>query len=303
MRAPLGVLLMAYGTPAGLDEVEPYYTDIRRGRPPPPELVEELTERYRLVGGRTPLLEISRLQAAGVQRELGSDYRVFLGMKHWHPYIRQAVDEMREAGVERAVGIVLAPHYSRGSIGEYRQRVDQAQTELEYKVPIQIVESWHLNPHYLRAVSNNIRETLSRFDDPESVTVVFTAHSLPVRVAAGYDPYQGQLLETSRALAASLEIPDQRWTFSFQSAGRTADPWLGPDILETIERLGAEGVRNVLVAPVGFIADHLEIFYDIDHEASELAARLGLNLKRMPSLNAHPELIAALASLAREALT
>ncbi len=285
---------MAYGTPRNLDEVEPYYTDIRRGRPPSAELLSELKERYRVVGGRTPLLEISQAQAAGLQKNLGEGFRVFLGMKHWHPYILEALRDMQAAGIERAVGIVLAPHYSRGSIGEYRERVEKAKLELSYDVEIQTVESWHLNPHYLEAVSEHARQALKGFEDPDAVTVIFTAHSLPQRAVADGDPYKEQLLETSRALAAKLAIPTNRWTFSFQSAGRTSDPWLGPDILETVDRLADEGVRNILVAPIGFIADHLEIFYDIDYEAKSRAREKGLRLERMASLNDDPLLIAAL---------
>lgn len=300
-QPPFGVLLMAYGTPRGLHEVEPYYTDIRRGRKPTPELLRELTERYRRVGGRTPLLEVSRAQAAAVAEALGPNYRIFLGMKHWHPYIRQAVQEMREAGIRDGVGIVLAPHFSRGSIGEYSAMVARAKQELKYNaLSIHVVPSWHLNHHYLQAVARHVEDALRRFAQPGSVTLVFTAHSLPTRVVAEGDPYREQLLETSRALADRLVIPDSRWRFSFQSAGRTVDPWLGPDILETVKRLADAGVANILVVPIGFIADHLEILYDLDHEAREVARAGGVRLERIDSLNADPDLIAALAQVARE---
>jgi len=292
--APIGVLLMAYGTPGSIEEIEPYYTDIRRGRPPSPELLAELVERYRLVGGKTPLLEISQSQAFGLQETLGEAYRVFLGMKHWHPYIRQAVAEMRLAGIEKAVGVVLAPHFSRGSIGEYRQLVENARQQLDYDLDITVVPSWHLNRYYLKAVEEHARRALEQFEDPSTVTVIFTAHSLPVRVVADGDPYEAQLLETSRALAERLGLADDDWTFSFQSAGRTPDPWLGPDLVETVERLSSSGVTNILVVPVGFIADHLEIFYDIDHEAKDAARERGVRLERTESLNHDPELIAAL---------
>ncbi|SRR5579884_2580917 len=301
-ESPLGVLLMAYGTPGSLDEVEPYYTDIRRGRPPPPELLSELIERYRLVGGRTPLLEISRRQADALQRRLGPDFRVFLGMKHWHPYIRDAVADMRAARVSRAVAIVLAPHYSLGSVGEYADRVERAKEELSYRLDVEVVRSWHLSPHYLDAVQRHIVDALARLERPDLTTIVFTAHSLPVRVAATGDPYEPQLLETSQALAARLGWPEERWRFSYQSAGRTADPWLGPDILETVEELARQGVSEILLAPIGFIADHLEIFYDIDHEATAAAAARGMRLSRIESLNDDPDLIEALAKLAEAQL-
>ena len=298
-NAPRGVLLMAYGTPASLDDVEPYYTDIRRGRRPSPELLEELKDRYRTVGGRTPLLEISLAQAHALQPSLGDTYRVFLGMKHWHPYIKHAVAQMQEAGIQRAVGVVLAPHYSRGSIGEYVQRVDTAKAELSYELEIHVVPSWHLNSHYLTALESHTREALNQFDDPGEITVVFTAHSLPVRVVADGDPYQDQLLQTSRALVDRLQLKPSQWTFSFQSAGRTADPWLGPDLVKTVDRLADEGVRKILVVPIGFLADHLEIFYDIDYEAKQAAAAKNVRLKRIRSLNDAPELIAALDDISR----
>jgi protoporphyrin/coproporphyrin ferrochelatase len=337
---------MAYGTPARLDEVEPYYTDIRRGRKPPPDLLEELRERYRSVGGRTPLLEISRAQASALQRMLGDDYGVFLGMKHWHPYIRDAMAAIQAAEIGRAVGVVLAPHFSRGSIGEYVERVEAGKRELAYDLDITIVLSWHLNSHYLDALEAHIRDALAKFGSgtpraevpettrpqpttpsrapmtevgapsqaalspklvtrnpkPETrnsprVTLVFTAHSLPQRVVSEGDPYQIQLLETSRALAARLGFPEDQWTFSFQSAGRTSDPWLGPDVVETVNRLADEGVANILVVPIGFISDHLEIFYDIDTEARQAAARRGVRLERIESLNDDPRLIAALADV------
>ncbi len=300
-RSAFGVLLMAYGTPRNADEIEPYYTDIRRGRKPSPELLRELTERYRLVGGGTPLLEISQAQADGLQRVLGPDFKVFLGMKHWHPYIRQAVEEMQGAGIASAVGIVLAPHYSRGSVGEYAERVRRAMGDLGYDLDITLVESWHLNPHYLRAVAAHVRQAMSAFGQAADVTLVFTAHSLPQKVVAGGDPYQDQMLETCRALAEVLDVPARQWTFTFQSAGRTPDPWLGPDILDTVNRLGDEGVTDILVVPIGFIADHLEIYYDIDIEAARAAQERGIHLERIQSLNDDPDLIAALAEIARSA--
>lgn len=299
---PVGVLLMAYGTPGNLADVEPYYTDIRRGRKPPPNLLEELIGRYRLVGGRTPLLEISRSQASALEAVLGEGFRVFLGMKHWHPYIREAMAEMKAEGIEEAVGIVLAPHFSGASIGEYAERVRSAKLDLDYDLDIKVVESWHLSHHYLAAVQERIRDALPLFERQERVNVIFTAHSLPERVVTGGDPYQEQLLETSSALAGRLALTDDRWTFSFQSAGSTSDRWLGPDILDTIDRLANEGVQDVLVAPIGFIADHLEILYDIDYEARSAAEARGVHLERIRSLNDHPELIAALADVAWRSL-
>lgn len=295
----IGVLLMAYGTPDTLDDVQPYYTDIRGGRTPTPELLAELRERYRLVGGHTPLSEISEATRAALERELnnGMRYRVFLGMKHWRPWIKDAVAEMAQAGIERAVGLVLAPHYSRMSIAGYYQRVEAAQAELGTHIRFDPIESWHLHPPYLEAVARRIRACLNEFPAGQAVEVVFTAHSLPQKILASGDPYPEQLRETSEALAGMLDLT--RWAFSYQSAGRTPDPWLGPDIVDSVRRLAEEGTANILVAPIGFVSDHLEIFYDIDYEAKNAAVESGVTLRRTESLNASPDFIAGLAELVR----
>jgi ferrochelatase len=295
-----GVLLMAYGTPDSLEAVEPYYTHIRGGRPPAPHLLEELRERYRLVGGSTPLLEITEATRAALQDQLAlyGTYRVFLGMKHWHPYIEEGVKAMNEAGIRRAVGLVLAPHYSRMSIAGYYDYIRKAQEALGTSIEILPIESWHLHPPYLQAVADRVRAQLTTFPSDEAVTVIFTAHSLPERILADGDPYADQLRETSEALASMLQL--RHWTFSFQSAGRTPDPWLGPDIVDTVHRLADEGVKAILVAPIGFVSDHLEILYDIDYEAQAAARERGIRLKRTESLNASPDFVAGLADLVRE---
>jgi ferrochelatase len=296
----IGVLLMAYGTPDSLEAVEPYYTHIRGGRPPAPHLLEELRERYRLVGGSTPLLEITEATRAALQDQLAryGTYRVFLGMKHWHPYIEEGVKAMNEAGIRRAVGLVLAPHYSRMSIAGYYDYIRKAQEALGTSIEILPIESWHLHPPYLQAVADRVQAQLTTFPSDEAVTVIFTAHSLPERILADGDPYADQLRETSEALASMLQL--RHWTFSFQSAGRTPDPWLGPDIVDTVHRLADEGVKAILVAPIGFVSDHLEILYDIDYEAQAAARERGIRLKRTESLNASPDLVAGLADLVRE---
>jgi ferrochelatase len=296
----IGVLLMAYGTPDSLEAVEPYYTHIRGGRPPAPHLLEELRERYRLVGGSTPLLEITEATRAALQDQLAryGTYRVFLGMKHWHPYIEEGVKAMNEAGIRRAVGLVLAPHYSRMSIAGYYDYIRKAQEALGTSIEILPIESWHLHPPYLQAVADRVQAQLTTFPSDEAVTVIFTAHSLPERILADGDPYADQLRETSEALASMLQL--RHWTFSFQSAGRTPDPWLGPDIVDTVHRLADEGVKAILVAPIGFVSDHLEILYDIDYEAQAAARERGIRLKRTESLNASPDFVAGLADLVRE---
>ncbi|MBV9120792.1 MAG: ferrochelatase [Chloroflexi bacterium] len=287
-----GVLLMAYGTPAGPDEVGAFYTHIRGGRPPDTELLQRLEARYEAIGGRSPLLEITKAQAAALQEELGPAYRVWLGMKHWHPYIRQSVDEMSAAGIRRAVAVALAPHYSKLSVGAYFQAIDEANQSIEFAK----VQSWHLQPEYLAAIRERITQASSGFE-PEAV--IFTAHSLPRRILNEGDPYVEQLGATAQAIAAELHLP--HWRFAFQSAGATGDAWLGPDILQALQDVAAEGARRVLVAPIGFISDHLEILYDLDVQAQARASDLGLQLRRTESLNAAPKLIAALADTVRRA--
>jgi len=281
------VILMAYGSPTTADDVPAYLADIREGRPVSKEAIEELTERYRRIGGRSPLDEITEAQRAGLERELGLP--VFVGMKHWRPRIAEAVDAALAEGADTIVGLVLAPHYSRLSIAGYRERLDVA---LHDRAELVFVESWHDHEPFLEALA----ERVHGFDGH----VVFTAHSLPERILRDGDPYRDQLLETSRLVAERAAIAD--WSFAFQSASATGEPWLGPDILEELDRLAANGVRRVLVCPVGFVSDHLEILWDLDVEARERAAELGLELDRVESLNDDPAFLRALAGLVRQRL-
>jgi len=283
---------MAYGTPSNEDEVEAFYTDIRGGRPPSPELLENLRNRYRAVGGGTPLLDITRQQAEALEVRLGSEFRVFIGMRHWRPYIRQAIADMEAAGVSQAVALALAPHYSALSVGAYFQALEETGTAVAFRK----VRSWHLQPAYLELLADRVRAASAGFEPEE---VVFTAHSLPTRILETGDPYVEQLHATADAVAQQLALP--RWQFSFQSAGATGDAWLGPDVRETIESLAQEGLRRVLVAPIGFISDHLEILYDLDIQARQHAHERGVELRRVESLNASPKLIEALAQAALQA--
>lgn len=298
------VLLMAYGSPNRLDEVEPYFTDIRGGRTPSREAVEELTERYRRVGVPTPLLVVSRELARQLEDALrakspdGAAYTVHLGMKHWTPRISTAVEEAINGGAERLITIVLAPHYSKISTEGYRRQVEAALARSHRPVSLDFVESWYQLEGYIEAVAENVRSTRAQFRNPEQVVAVFTAHSLPARILTEGDPYQDQLLRTSALVAQRAGI--ESWRFSYQSQSHTGEPWLGPDLPDTVETLAREGHRAVLVASVGFIADHLEIFYDIDIEAKEKADALGIELRRAPMLNADPRLVTALYALVSE---
>jgi len=294
-----GVLLMAYGTPNTPDDIEPYYTHIRRGNPPPAELLHELQERYAIVGGRTPLTAITEATRQGLEERLNSSgtgrWRVITGMKHWTPWIHEAVERMAGEGIEEAVSLVLAPHYSSISIAAYNKYVDEAQERIGSHIRFERIDSWHLHPPYLEAVARRVRERLVEFPDGEDVTVIFTAHSIPSRAVAAGDPYAEQLQETAQRLAQMLQL--DHWTFSYQSAGRTADPWLGPDLLDTLHMLADQGTSNVLVATIGFVADHLEILYDIDYEAGNVAKERSMLLKRTESLNAGADFLDGLAEL------
>jgi ferrochelatase len=281
------VVLMAYGSPATADDIRPYFEDVRGGRPVSDEAVAELTERYRRIGGRSPLEEVTEAQRSALQRELGIP--VFVGMKHWQPRIAEAVNKALKGGATRLIGVVLAPHFSRMSVGEYRERLEAALDGREAELVL--VESWHDDPAFVDVVASRVRGT--------DAWVVFTAHSLPERILADGDPYREQLLETSRLVAERARL--DRWSFAFQSASPTGEPWLGPDILEELERLHGEGVGKVLVAPVGFVSDHLEILWDLEIEAREKAEELGLDLERMPSMNDDPAFIAALAGVVTRA--
>jgi protoporphyrin/coproporphyrin ferrochelatase len=298
----IAVLLMAYGTPNSLDEVEPYYTDIRGGRTPSPENLQELTARYQRIGGRTPLLDITRAQARTLQEQLGDGFRVYVGMKHWHPYIDEAVQEIAQAGHGRMIALALAPHYSRFSIDGYTQRVRDAIQKTEAPLDVTYVESWNDHPLFLRSVADKMEEAKETFGlkDWDGIQVVFSAHSLPERILQSNDPYPHELEETCLGVAALIGLKREAWRFAYQSAGRTGEKWLAPDILETLDQIAAEGHRRVLIAPIGFVADHLEVLYDIDVECAERANALGLEMRRIESPNSTPPFIAALKAVVLE---
>jgi ferrochelatase len=299
-----GVLLMAYGSPDSLDQVEAYYTDIRRGNPPPPHLLEELLDRYRAIGGGSPLSQHVERQRAALEVELtrrGTPLPVYAGMRHIAPWIGKVVERMAADGVTRFVAIALAPQRSSNAAG-YRRAVDAALTGVGEAAPGYVfVESWHDQPRFIEALTTVTREAIERLADPAHPRVMFTAHSLPARVVAEGDTYPLELAGTAALVAARLGLA--RYDFAFQSAGRTGEPWLGPDILEEIRRLAAEGVTELVVSPVGFVAEHLEVLYDIDIEAQGVARSLDIRLERARSLNDDPTFIAGLADIATAALT
>jgi ferrochelatase len=305
-QPPVGVVVMAYGTPNDPFDIEAFYTDVRRGRPPSPEQLEDLRRRYQAIGGVSPLAERTRAQVAGLQRALDGlqpgAYRCALGLKHSAPRIEDAVDELAGSGVRRVIGLVLAPHYSVLSIGEYGARLGERAGQLG--VGATIIESWHDLPELVELLAGRVTTALVRLSSggngrpgasPSTVEVLFTAHSLPSRIVETGDPYPDQLYETAAAVAARAGVT--RWRTAWQSAGRTPEPWLGPDLLEVLRTIAGEGVTAVVVCPAGFTSDHLEVLYDVDVEARRTAEGLGLGLARTDSLNDDPRLCAGLARL------
>jgi ferrochelatase len=300
-----GLVVMAYGTPSSPDEVEAYYTHIRRGRPPTPEQLADLERRYAAIGGLSPLVERTRAQVDAVAGELEraepGRWRVVLGYKHAAPFVEDAVAELTGAGVDRIVGLVLAPHWSRGSVGEYHARA--AEIAKDAGVPYDGIEHWHDLPAWRDALAARLYAALEPL--PATTEVLFTAHSLPERVLDG-DPYADELRESATAIAARLGVgaggDDDGWSLAWQSAGRTPEPWRGPDVLDVIRELGAQGkVEGVLVCPQGFVSDHLEVLYDLDVDAARVAGEVGLAFGRTASINADPAVMAALADRVRGA--
>jgi protoporphyrin/coproporphyrin ferrochelatase len=285
------VVLMAYGSPERIEDVPAYYADIRGGRPIRPELLDDLTARYRRLGieDRNPLNEITERTRAALELELGLP--VFTGMKHWTPRIADAVNTALAGGAATIVGLVLAPHYSRMSIGGYRAQVQDA---LEDRAELLFVESWHDDPALVELWADRLRGT--------DAHVVFTAHSLPARIREEGDPYESQLLDSAAAIARAAGLSEPDWSFSFQSESPTGEPWLRPDILDHLDELHARGVESVRLAPVGFVADHLEIRWDLDTEAAEKARELGMRLERVEMPNDDPVFVAVLAGIVRRAL-
>jgi ferrochelatase len=298
------VLLMAYGSPDRIDQVEAYYTDIRRGNPPPPDLLEELIARYEAIGGGSPLSRIVELQRAALQAELarrGTPLPVYAGMRHIEPRIGAVVQGMAADGIERFVAIALAPQRSSNAAG-YRRAVEAGLAATGDGSPAPVfVESWHDEPRFIEALAAATREAIERLADPPGARVMFTAHSLPARVVAEGDTYPAELAWTASLVAVRLGITS--YDFAYQSAGRTAEPWLGPDLLAEMRRLATAGVREIAVSPVGFVAEHLEVLYDIDIEAQGVAREVGVRLERARSMNDDPTFIAGLADVASRALS
>lgn len=294
------VLLMAYGSPRTPDEIEPYFTDIRGGRPPSPQVLKVLADRYERIGGKSPLNEITQEQAESLEEllehEHPGDFAIFTGMKHWHPFVADSVARIVEAGIEKVVGLVLAPHFSKKSIGEYEARILKARDALGAGFDLTMVKSWYDEPAFVDLVARNLKGTLEGWDPAAPDTCVFfTAHSIPARIVAEGDPYADQLSDSAKVYAEAAGISN--YATGWQSESTTGEPWLGPDILVRLGTFAEEGGRRALIAPVGFVADHLEVLFDVDVECVERAAELGIELRRIPSPNADPRFVRALADI------
>jgi protoporphyrin/coproporphyrin ferrochelatase len=292
MTDRVGVLVMAYGSPRHAGEIEAYYTDIRRGRPPSAEQLADLVQRYEAIGGLSPLAARTEAQRAGIEaaledREPGR-FEVVLGFKHAGPTIEDGMVALADDGLGDVVGLVLAPHYSALSVGEYLGRADAAAARRG--VGHRGIRHWHLEPAYLDFLTHAVRASLAEL--PEQTQVVFTAHSLPARTLTDGDPYPDEVHATAAAVAARAEL--NGWQVAWQSASRTPEPWLQPELLQVISELGQGAV---LVCPCGFVSDHLEVLYDLDVQARHRADELGIAFARTASINADPAVLGALADL------
>jgi len=306
-KETVGLLLMAYGSPEDLSQMEAYLLDVREGRPPSPELIKEISERYRRIGGKSPLLERTREQAKALENELNKrfaskqkTFKAFVGMRHWKPRIHSAINQIVAADIHKAVALVMAPHGSRMSTGKYYQMLDDALDG--QRIEFTRIQSWHKHPGLLDAIAEKMEIGLSKFGD-KIPYVIFTAHSLPTKILEMGDPYDDQLNETARLLAERFELQANQWQFCYQSAGARAIPWLGPQIEEVVAELAKKGEKKLLVVPIGFVCDHVEVLYDIDIDARQIAEQNGARLERSPSLNASLTFVTALADLVQEHLS
>jgi ferrochelatase len=287
-----GILLMAHGTPSSIDEMPEYLRLVRGGRPPSEELVAEMVHNYQAIGGRSPLTDITMAQAAAVRARLGPEFVVAVGMRNWRPFIADALAELARSGATEVVGIPLAPQFSTLSVKKY---VDAAAAALPDGMAFRSIRSFSTHPLLLEAFAERIREARPRPGEE----IVFTAHSLPVRVIEAGDTYAQEVAATAKGVAERSGISD--YSIAYQSAGRTPEPWIGPDLNEMIRERGA-GRPPLLVVPIGFVCDHTEILFDIDVQAAGTARECGVALRRTESLNTSPTFIAMLEDLARNAV-
>lgn len=297
IQYPIGVLIMAYGGPNSLAEIPGYLSDIRSGRPTTPTVLAEITHNYAQIGGKSPLLAISTRQMAAVAARLDPErFKCYLGMRHWSPWIEEVVGQMVADGITHAVSLVLAPHYSKLSVAKYQEKIADGLKMVRGQIEFAHVASYHTAPAYLQALTNRVHAAINRWpvDERASVHVIFSAHSLPARIIKMGDPYDSQLRETAQLVATQAGLTSDQWSWSYQSAGRSPEPWLGPQLEEYIPTLAARGIKNIVSLPIGFVSDHVEILFDIDIKAQAVASELGMRLERPPALNDDPLFIETL---------
>ena len=304
VQSPIGVLLMAYGGPENLDDIPGYLADIRSGRPTPRAVVEEIRHNYEQIGGKSPLLDITKQQAAAIEALLnagGPTFKTYLGMRHWSPWIEETIRNMAADGIAQAVAVVMAPHYSNMSIARYFKKIETGLAMYEVSINFEYSNGHHDAPKYIQALVNRVREGIARWpeNERESVHVILSAHSLPERILKMGDPYQDQLFETARLVATGAGLRDDQWSWSYQSAGRSGEPWLGPQIQDHVAALAEKGIRNIVSVPIGFVCDHVEILYDIDILTQGVARKHGVRLERPPALNDDPLYMETIADLVR----
>ena len=299
----IGVLLMALGGPDSLESVGPYLQDLRGGRPTPPALIDEITERYRVTGGKSPVLAITRELARKLERRLrqgGTQANVYVGLRHWHPSIGEVYRQIEQDGVRRVVGVCMAPQNSQMTVGAYIRKVEEARAQSSTPSAFTCVRSWNLHPLLIAAIAANIEETQRKFTADSTVPILFTAHSLPLRILENQDPYPQEVRATVEAVVA--KVRPEVWRFAYQSQGRSEEPWLGPTVETMLGEFDEAGHRQVLLAPIGFVSDHVEVLYDIDIEFKKLAAQKGIRLERTPMLNATAPLVEILTGVVQSHL-
>lgn len=312
MTEKTAILLMAYGGPDSLESVEPYLLDVRGGRPTSAELVEEIRQRYAEIGGKSPLLEITMLQAKALEAHLNLNYekhfQVFVGMRHWFPYIQETVAEIAASGINNLISLCMTPFFSNMSTGAYYDKLDNAIKLLNHLPEWQRslkqtrIGAWYTNQLFIQAMVTNLTETLTLAEERGAVSpiILFTAHSLPEIIIQKGDPYADQFRHLAQLVAETANLSQDQWSYCFQSAGASNMRWLGPSLEQTIEDYAKQGRKTIIVAPIGFLSDHVEVLFDIDIEAQHLADKLNVNLFRMPSLNDHPLFIQALGKIITE---
>ncbi|MGX8791454.1 ferrochelatase [Oceanobacillus sp. M60] len=300
-KKKLGLLVMAYGTPYKEEDIEPYYTHIRHGRKPDPEALQDLKDRYEAIGGISPLAKITKEQTNALENKLNEvqdefEFRAYIGLKHIAPFIEDAVEEMAKDGIEEAVSIVLAPHYSTFSVKSYNERANS--TAEKHGINIESVQDWYTEPGFIDFWAKGVQNTFAEMpaEEKKNAVLIVSAHSLPEKILQNGDPYKQQLEETAQLIAEAANV--KNYEVGWQSEGNTPDPWLGPDVQDlTRELYNKEGYKAFIYTPVGFVADHLEVLYDNDYECKVVCDEIGASYYRPEMPNAHPAFIETLANV------